>query len=102
MSDERREKLEARVVWLEESIEGLRRNYRRSPAIAALMLLAVPAGLLWGVLAAFYVAFMVGVLVGVWVYIAWGHLHEHETELKAVRAELRLPPVPLPEKEKPT
>ena len=89
MSDERRQKLQDRITWLEGSKAGLERNFRRSPRFVALMLLAAPAWYFGGGLAAFYIAFMAGVFIGVWVYVAWSHLHENEIELKSVRAELR-------------
>lgn len=89
MSEERRRKLEERVVWLEDSIAGLQKNYARTPKLAWLLLLVAPAWWLGGGLAAFYVAFMVLVFVGVTVYVAWSHLHENETELRAVQDELR-------------
>jgi hypothetical protein len=90
MSEERRQKLTERIVWLEASTAGLERNFRRSPRFLVLMLLAAPAWRFGGGLAAFYVAFMAGVFIGVWVYVAWSHLHENEIELKSVRAELRV------------
>ncbi len=93
MSDERRQKLEERRAWLEQSVTGLRRNYERSPKFAALLLLVVPAWLLGGGLLAFFVAFMVVVFVSVLIYVAWSHVHENEAELRSVRTELdRMPP----------
>jgi fatty acid desaturase len=88
-TQEREQKLRAREAWLEASMIGLRRGYERSPFIAALVLLAIPAWMLGGGLVAFYVAFMASVLVGVWIYVAWSHLHENEIELKTVRSELQ-------------
>jgi preprotein translocase subunit SecF len=89
MSDERRQKLQERITWLAASKDGLERNFRRSPRFVVLLLLVAPAWYFGGGLAAFYIAFMTGVFVGVWVYVAWSHLHENEGELKSVRAELR-------------
>ena len=70
-----------------------RRTARFARALAACLaatpLLAAPAGYLWGALAAFYVAFMTGVFVGVWIYVAWSHLNENEAELRSIRGELR-------------
>jgi hypothetical protein len=89
MSDERRQKLRERLTAVEASRDGLARNFRRSPRFLALFLLAAPAGYFGGGLAAFYVAFMTGVFVGVWIYVAWSHLNENEGELKSIRGELR-------------
>ena len=52
MSEERRQKLAERLVWLEASTAGLERNFKRSPRFAALMLLAAPAWHFGGGLAA--------------------------------------------------
>jgi hypothetical protein len=89
MSDERQQKLEERLVWLEASIGNLRRNYERSPYFSALVLLALPAYLVGGAGAAFLLALMVVAFVSVLIYVAWSHVHENEAELKSVRAELR-------------
>ncbi len=89
MSDERRQKLEERIVWLEKSMVGLRRNYQRSPYYSALILLSLPAYFIGGAGAAFLIALMVVSFVSVLIYIAWGHVHENEAEMKSVRAELR-------------
>lgn len=89
MSDERRQKLQERVTWLEASKAGLDRNFRRSPRFAVMLLLVAPAWHFGGGLTAFYIAFMACVFVGVWVYVAWSHLHENEGELRSVRGELR-------------
>jgi hypothetical protein len=89
MNDERKKKLEDRQVWLENSVVGLRKSYARLPKMALLMLAVVPA-YIWGTgLFTLFVGFIVCVFVGVTVYITWGHLHEHETELKTVKSELR-------------
>ncbi len=89
VDDDRRGKLEERERWLEASVASLQKSFNRSPLLAILYALVVPAWFVGKGLGVFYVAFMVSILVGVWVYIAWGHLHEHEIELKAVRTELR-------------
>lgn len=96
MSDERRKKLEDRLVWLEKDIGRLRRNYQRSPYYSALLLLSVPAYFIGGPGAAFLLALMVVSFVSVLVYIAWGHVNENEAELKSVRAEIKrlTPPAP--------
>jgi hypothetical protein len=89
MNEERRKKLQDRLAWLEASMAGLERNFKRSPRFVALMGLVVPAWYFGGGLLAFYVAFMTGVFIGVWIYVAWSHLHENEVEIRSVRAELR-------------
>lgn len=89
MSDERKQKLEERIVWLEKSMVGLRRNYQRSPYYSGLILLALPAYFIGGAGAAFLIALMVVSFVSVLVYIAWGHVHENEAEMRSVRGELK-------------
>ena len=60
-------------------------------ALAALLILVIPAGMIGGALAAFFVAFMVVSIVSVTMYVAWSHLTENEAELKVIREELRGP-----------
>jgi hypothetical protein len=88
MNEERKKKLEDRQVWLENSVLELRKSYARLPKMSLVILAVVPA-YIWGTgLFALFVGFIVCVFFGVTVYITWGHLHEHETELKAVKSEL--------------
>jgi hypothetical protein len=90
LTPERKQKLEAREVWLADAVERLRRDFNRGPKMLWLMLLTVPALALGKFLIAFTIAAFITALVGVTVYIAWGHLHEHEVELSAIRSELRI------------
>jgi hypothetical protein len=90
LTPERKQKLEARARWLADAVERLRRDFKRGPKMLWLMLLTVPALALGKFLIAFTIAAFITALVGVTVYIAWGHLHEHEVELAAIRSELRI------------
>ncbi len=89
MSEERRQKLEERLAWLEQSMVSMQANYRRSPKFAAMLLAVIPAWVLGGSLVAFLVALMVVAFVSVLIYVAWSHQNENEAELRSVRAELR-------------
>ena len=89
MSEERRQKLEERLAWLERSMVSMQANYRRSPKFAAMLLAVIPAWIVAGSLVAFLVALMVVAFVSVLIYVAWSHQNENEAELRSVRAELR-------------
>ena len=88
MSDERRQKLQDRIAWLEASKSGLDRNFKRSPRFVVPMLLAAPAWYFGGGSRRSTSPSWRGLHRGVG-YVAWSHLHENEIELKSVRAELR-------------
>lgn len=87
--DQRRKQLEDRLDWLRNTMAQLDREQRRIPWLAALLVLAVPAGFIWGALAVVFVVLCVIFLVSVWVYVVWAHRHEYRFELDQIRRDLR-------------
>jgi fatty acid desaturase len=88
-SDERYQKLLDRQGWLLKALADLRVSRERAPWVLVGNVLALPAGLLWGIAPAILV---VVVAVGLWFtlwYVAWIHHHEYDIELLNLRKELK-------------
>ncbi|MEZ4390473.1 MAG: hypothetical protein R3A48_05205 [Polyangiales bacterium] len=88
LSDNRRETLEARLTTLEGLLKGLERDLTRIPWLLALLVLAVPVGIIWHWVAVVFLVFSVLTLVGTSIYVTWGHQNEYRTERDLIRREL--------------
>lgn len=88
MSDAKR-RLEGELVRLRGQIDSLERDWQRLPRMLVLAVLAVPAGVLWGALAAALVALAVMILVGVGGYLIQVRKNEYRTEMETVQRDLR-------------
>ncbi len=80
--------LESNIAWHEESLASLQRERARLPYLWLLALLAVPAGWLYGVIAALLVVVGAAVVFGLAAYLIEGHRAEYEGKLVALRREL--------------
>jgi hypothetical protein len=88
LDDARRTQLEQRLA----SLDALRTRHRRSQRRAPLWLLAcvacIPAAMLWGATAAFYVVIVVLSMMSLVFYVAWNHEQECSAEQDAIRVML--------------
>ena len=84
----RRETLEARIKTLDGLLEGLQRDLSRIPRLLVLLVLAVPAGIVWSWVAVVFVVFSVLTLVGTSIYVTWGHQNEYRAERDLIRREV--------------
>lgn len=85
----KRELLESRRDWLQQSLEKLNRDARRAPMLLGIALLAPVAGKLFGGLAALLIVLCAVILGFTAAYVVWAHQREYEAELKDVRKSLR-------------
>lgn len=88
LSDARRETLETRLKTLDGLLKGLERDLTRIPWLLALLVLAIPAGIIWSWVAVVFLVFSVLTLVGTSIYVTWGHQNEYRTERDLIRREL--------------
>lgn len=84
----RRETLEARIKTLDGLLEGLQRDLARIPWLLVLLVLAIPAGIVWSWVAVVFVVFSVLTLVGTSIYVTWGHQNEYRAERDLIRREV--------------
>ena len=88
LPDARRETLLARLKTLDALLAGLDLDLKRIPKMLALLVLAVPAGILASWVAVVFVVFSVLMLVSVSIYVTWGHQNEYRAERDLIRREL--------------
>lgn len=88
MTEQRREKLVARMAWLDASLAKLQRDYERAPLWAWGCLLALPAWAFWSWMVAGLLVFTAVTLAGVQRYVAWIHINECEVEQRFIREAL--------------
>lgn len=84
----RRETLESRLTTLDALLRGLERDLVRIPWLLSLLVLAIPAGVVWSWVAVVFIVFSVLTLVGTSIYVTWGHQNEYRTERDLIRREL--------------
>lgn len=90
MTPERRATLEARLTNLDALLLGLEQDLRRIPKMLALLALAIPMGIFVSWVAVVFTVFSVLCLVGVSIYVTWGHQNEYRVERDLIRRELAI------------
>lgn len=87
---DQRERLEAEIGRLQGELESLERDWQRLPWFATLLVLAIPAGLLWGGMGVALTVVGVVLLIGTAAYLISVRKNEYRTELESVRRDLKI------------
>ncbi|MFW6051327.1 MAG: hypothetical protein ACODAU_09145 [Myxococcota bacterium] len=89
MSD-RKQRLEAELERLQRELDSLERDWKRVPWFAALLVLTVPAGILWGAVGALLVILGTGALMGTAAYLIAVRKNEYRGEMRDVRRDIEI------------
>lgn len=88
--DERIPKLEAELERLQVQLDSLERDWKRVPFLSSLLVLAIPAAIVWGALAAALVIVGVASLMGTAAYLISVRKNEYRGEMETVKRDLRV------------
>ncbi|MFW5925274.1 MAG: hypothetical protein ACOCV4_03855 [Myxococcota bacterium] len=87
--EERKRRLEAEVERLQGELESLERDWKRLPYYAVLLVLAIPAGILWGGLAVALVIGGTATLIGTAAYLISVRKNEYRSDKDSVKRDIR-------------